>query len=442
MKTWFNDREQSFLFYLFLVLFATFVPVMFSETVENGIGRLLGLPGQKNAILTFLGFSMGGVVLVMQTIIANTRAEAMEKAAFEQAKANENTEKGQRQERLKNAIEHLGHDSMSIRLGGAYELFHLAQDTKQLRQTILDILCAHVRQTTSESRYKERYKSKPSEEIQSLLTLMFVQDDEQNTFKGLHIDLQGSWLNGVKLGIARLEKASVAGAHLRKAELYGAELQNADFSDTRLQGALLGEAQLQGANLNRAEMQGVDLFHAQLQEATLFNAQLQGASLFEADLQMTQLGNVKLQGSDLTFARLQGADLFRVQFQGADLSEAEFQEARLNKLDLRGVTSQSDGSESFETRIIDRIGEQSDLNGVKFAGGLTQEDVDYLVESLADHTSKKLREKLNNHTGKSESNKLLDSSGAITGSYIKEEAERWIAEYKKAMSEDSEGENS
>ena len=427
------------------VLFVGFVAVMVSQVAEGVIGQLLGLSGTegiKNQILTFLGLSMGGVLLVMQTIIANTRAEAMEKAVLEQAKANENAEKGQRQERLKNAIEHLGHDSMSIRLGGAYELFHLAQDTKQLRQTILDILCAHVRQTTSESRYKERYRLKPSEEIQSLLTLMFVQDDEQNTFKSLHIDLQGSWLNGVKLGMARLEKASVAGTHLRKAELYGAELQNADFSDTRLQGALLSEAQLQGANLNRAEMQGVDLFHAQLQGATLFNAQLQGASLFEADLQMTQLGNVKLQGSDLIFARLQGADLFRAQFQGADLSEAEFQEATLNKLNLRGVTSQSDGSESFETRINDRIGEQSDLNGVKFAGGLTQVDVDYLVESLADRTSKKLREKLNNHAGKPESNILPDSSGAITGSYTKEEAEQWIAEYKKAMSEDWEGENS
>ena len=40
--------------------------------------------------------------------------------------------------------------SDSVRLGGAYELFHLAQDTEELRQTVLDILYAHIRRTTGE----------------------------------------------------------------------------------------------------------------------------------------------------------------------------------------------------------------------------------------------------------------------------------------------------
>ena len=49
--------------------------------------------------------------------------------AKSQADAVLKTEQGQRQDRLKNAIEHLGHKSDSVRLGGAYELFHLAKDT-------------------------------------------------------------------------------------------------------------------------------------------------------------------------------------------------------------------------------------------------------------------------------------------------------------------------
>ena len=68
------------------------------------------------------------------------------------------------------------------------------QDTKELRQTVLDILCAHIRRTTGEKKYREDYPSKPSEEVQSLLTLLFVQDHK--VFKGCHINLQGSWLNG------------------------------------------------------------------------------------------------------------------------------------------------------------------------------------------------------------------------------------------------------
>ncbi len=156
--------------------------VMLSKTVEVCIGQLLGL-SEKNEILKFLGIGFGGILLVWQAVIANKRAKALEetakaqaKATEEQAKANENTEQGQRQERLKNAIEHLGQASDSVRLGGAYELFHLAQDTKDLRQTVLDILCAHIRQATGGEKYREDYPSKPSEEVQSLLTLLFVQD--------------------------------------------------------------------------------------------------------------------------------------------------------------------------------------------------------------------------------------------------------------------------
>ena len=182
------SRLVGILSCVLLVLLALFFAVMFSESTEKCIADLLGLKekGEKFEILKFLGIGMGGILLALQAVNSHRRAKAMEDAAnaqagatAEQAKANQNTEDGQRQERLKNAIEHLGHNSDSVRLGGAYELFHLAQDTEELRQTVLDILCAHIRQTTeSESEYRKEYKSKPSEEVQSLLTLLFVQEHQ------------------------------------------------------------------------------------------------------------------------------------------------------------------------------------------------------------------------------------------------------------------------
>ena len=168
--------------------------------------------GKKYEALKFLGIGMGGLLIALQALMSYRRATAMEDAANAQAKATEHqaranqaTEQGQRQERLKNAIEHLGHESDSVRLGGAYELFHLAQDILELRQTVLDILCAHIRRTTGEPEYREKHQLEPSEEIQSLLTLLFVQ--EHRVFTGLHINLRGSRLNGSSLGQARLEKA-------------------------------------------------------------------------------------------------------------------------------------------------------------------------------------------------------------------------------------------
>ena len=227
MISWFKIHSKitlvKFLTYFVIVLIAIFFAVMFFDNVGHYVGQHLGL-SEKNKVLTFLGLAMGGVLLALQAVIANKRAVALEKAAEEQARAtehqaraNHNTEQGQRQERLKNAIEHLGHKEVSVRLGGAYELFHLAEDTEFLRQTVLDILCAHIRKTTSESKYRNVYKSKPSEEIHSLLNLLFVQNHE--VFKGLHINLQGSWLNGAVLSDARLERAVLSRASLESAIL-------------------------------------------------------------------------------------------------------------------------------------------------------------------------------------------------------------------------------
>ena len=65
----------------------------------------LGLSGseqgallKKNEVLKFLGIGMTGVLLVLQALFSYRRAKSMEDTVFF-------TEQGQRQERLKNAIE-------------------------------------------------------------------------------------------------------------------------------------------------------------------------------------------------------------------------------------------------------------------------------------------------------------------------------------------------
>ena len=316
-------------------------------------------------------------------MVAQEQVEAAQKTATANLKANKNTEQGQRQERLKNAIEHLGHTSDSVRLGGAYELFHLAEDEdtaegkKDLRQTVLDILCAHIRWTTGKSEYRNNHQSEPSEEIQSLLALLFVQEHE--VFTKCDINLRGSWLNGSKLSQARLEKANLRGAQLHR--------------------AILGEARLHRANL---------------WEAQLHRANLRGA-------------------------RLHGAILVRAQLHGADLTEAQLHEAALMDAQLHGAYSNPRYlAGPFEAAINEGIGKQSDLTGAISAGGLAPEDVASIGKGLPDEQAKELRKRLEADIGPPEIRDLPESRGAIKGTYTKEAAAQWIAEYKTALSAVSE----
>ena len=468
---------QIVLIVLLILLVAIFVVVMSSANPE-WIFDLLGVAEKgepKYEVLKFLGIGMGGILVALQALMSYKRAKAMEDAV-------EKTEQGQRQDRLKNAIEHLGHESDSVRLGGAYELFHLAKDTlaedtkEKLSQTVLDILCAHIRQTTGTADYRKTYKSKPSEEVQSLLTLLFVQ--EYKVFKDCYVNLKESWLNGADLTEARLENATLSKTQLQKAWLREACLQGASLVEAHLQGTVLDKAQMQGAkltqallqgtilekaqmrgtNLDRALLQGALLNSAQMQEASLAFAKLQGAFLDSAQLQGTQFFGAQMQGAKLTETQLQGAQFFGAQMQGTVLDKAQMQGAKLTQALLQGAAlfeSQMQGAMlngaqmqgivtdewlshvSFEDRIKSQIGKETDLSlsGRIFVGGLSQEEVESFVKNLSDEKANELREKLEFHIGKEERNEPPIDSGAITGTYTKEDAEQWIAEYKEAMSE-------
>ena len=213
---------------LLVLFFIAFVLTTVCEGVEACVGQLLGL-STKNEILVFLGVGMGGLLFAMQAILFYNRATA--------------AEDGLRQDLLKSAIGHLGNkDSVSVRLGGAYELFHLARATEDYRRTVLDVLCAHIRETTRAGDYGTKHPTRPSEEVQSLLTLLFV--DGGSVFRAHRANLRGSCLKGADLGGANLVGADLGGANLVGADLVDADLVGANLVDANLVGANLVDANL------------------------------------------------------------------------------------------------------------------------------------------------------------------------------------------------------
>ena len=307
----------------------------------------------KKESLKFIGYMIGGNLIALGALMAYRRAKAMEDAAKaqaagmeQQAKANELTEQGHRQERLKNGIEHLGHSSPSVRMGGSSELYHLARDSYDLRQTILDILCGQIRYITGEHEYQRDYDTVPSVEIQNLISLLFVQNHD--VFRGLRINLSGSWLNGADLRKARLWYADLRLASLKDARLEDACLQRANLTEAILCNGKLDRACLQETNLLGSKMRGASLERAQLQGASLHQADLENAFLCEADLKGADLFRSRLVWANLSRASMQGAILPRELLETRDLAEANLQGARTEYQPL-GTT--------FEDRILGAIGQ-------------------------------------------------------------------------------------
>ena len=268
------------------------IVIMLLPPVEYILMYLTGTD-DKLELLEFIGLGMSGIIAVFGVIGLLQRAAALDAL-------NKLTEKGHIQERFKTATEHLGSEHASVRIAAFNEFCHLVEIKPDLRKTIFDILCGHLRQTTTDKNYqtKEEYpdtaeskKIKPSVEMHDLLDILFKPGKKDDLiFGGLNANLRG----------ANLQGASLQKVDLKKADMYNTKLQEAYLEKIDLQKAYLYRANLQTANLQMANLQGARMWRANLKNAKLQMANLQMVDLRRADLQMADLHQANLCGAKIT----------------------------------------------------------------------------------------------------------------------------------------------
>ena len=432
-----------------LLLYAVFL--MTPPGCEGGFWLCYGLGVErKESVVRGLGIAIAGTLSIWAVWIAHCRAEEMKKQTDVAHRTVCATEDRLVQERFRDAVGHLGHDSESVRLNGAYALFRLAVQEKSFRAWVAQTLCLHIVAVTSGRKYQKTCAKKPSAEIQALMRLLFergpeleapLSEAERGEFwKGFPIDLSGGYFCGLALRRARFQRADLADAEFQGAKFLHAEFQGADLKGARFQGAALVHARFQGAALTGAEFQGAKYLHAKFQGADLAGARFQGADLVHARFRGADLAGAEFQGADLLHARFQGAGLTKAQFQGAKSVHAEFQgavsfegrEAFFTRRSRR-VTSFS----LFEQRMKAGIGREADVSGAIFAGGLEQEKVERMVEELRqvgrapEEEIQAFEQSLSKHVGREVSHVLPDE--ARGGAYDEAQARVWIEEYEEAL---------
>ena len=198
--------------FILTVLLLLFVLWWIKPELVKHLGYLID-SGLRYLIDSGLGYFIGGVLFIWQISVFNRRSAAAEETAKAMQKTAELTEIGNIAERFKNAIEHLGNDSVSVRLGGAYALHHIAQEERDYRKRVFEILCAHIRGTTTHPKYRPRNADsteiKPAIEIQSILNLLFIEAQGRKIYKGLHVNLEGADLQGAIFIRADLQNANL-----------------------------------------------------------------------------------------------------------------------------------------------------------------------------------------------------------------------------------------
>lgn len=263
--------------------------------------------------------------------------------------------------------------NLEVRLGAIYALERIALDSERDHQTIMEILCAYIRQNAKAGeaisnplddqkeldsiKIKDDYRkilknrnlkfrdwlakqSKPRVDIQAAATVIGRRPDprrwaeRRNNFR---LDLRDTNLRRVDLHRAQLDRAFLRGARLEGANINGANLQETDLIDTALEGATLRSAWLQATQLVNARMEGTDLRGALLDRTHLVNARLEGALFLNARFDKSNLKWAKLRGADLREAEIFGPDFRGADFRNADWSDVLTRELLVQSADLRNV---------------------------------------------------------------------------------------------------------
>ena len=235
------------------------------------------------------------------------------------------------------AVEQLGHNEISIRLGAVLALESLGKASSSLLSPIIQVLCAYIREKRPNP--VQRDDDSPARlptDIQLILEIIsrLKTKDKDNQ---ITVDLHDTDLPGVSWFQATLNSANLSKAKLNRAYLREADLSRAKLNEANLIRADLVEANLSGADLSRAHLSGANLRGANLSGPFLSGGTNRGTSLFEADLSGANLNGVDLSGANLSGANLIEANLVEADLSGANLSGANLNGANWDGADLDGA---------------------------------------------------------------------------------------------------------
>ena len=238
-----------------------------------------------------VGQALGGVAVLIGAGVAYLQFTQQQQASHDLLISNQ----------VSKGFEQLAGKETAMRLGGIYALEGVMNTSEQYHRSVLEALCAFVRDGTIGKTVNE---DGPAIDIQAALTVI----GRRKAPEGLvQMDLAAANIPKADLRSAHLYDAILTRANLRRANLIDANLTDANLIGADLRGAYLIDADLRGAYLNGADLRGAYLNGANLTDANRIlngDANLIGANLSGADLSEAKLNQIQLNGSCGTDARL------------------------------------------------------------------------------------------------------------------------------------------
>ena len=169
--------------------------------------------------------------------------------------------KQSRDNRFSSGVELLGNTNESARIGAAFTLYFLANEFNEYRKLACEILCAHIRTVTNKQEYKIHHADKISNEIQTILDLLF-REEYGFIFDSYHKNLAGAICYGANFSDDVLNNVNFKFVILNNANFSNAKLCDVDFKDAKLSNINFESAKLSNINFFRVIFRNVSFERA------------------------------------------------------------------------------------------------------------------------------------------------------------------------------------
>lgn len=147
-------------------------------------------------LATGLGAAVAGLLTWgrLELTAREHRRQERDLASRERAANNDFTlrDRSQRSERFGSAVQLLGHDQESVRLGALYALQGLAKDSPEDAQTIYDVVCSYVRSSSTQGNENSQWAPPGSNHYESALSIALACPAEWR----IRLDLRGTIRHG------------------------------------------------------------------------------------------------------------------------------------------------------------------------------------------------------------------------------------------------------
>jgi uncharacterized protein YjbI with pentapeptide repeats len=379
-----ENRIQKLLkhkvFWLLLIVFVfPFVGIAFNEWYGCNWGDLINITPASKVFLTVWTTAFGVIGLIINLIINSNRLTNQEEQLSLQSKSERNS-------RFSKAIELLGNNHESARIGAVHTLYSLAKEyKKEYKELVFNILCSHIRTTTYTKEYQEIYLKKPSNEIQTIIEILFRKEQNNNSFfDGLEADLNGSFLRGLFL-----HNAALNGANLKDVVLFNAKLFNVDFiktnffnsnlrtkmlTDCNFQSSVIRKSRFEGSMLNRCHFENSFIHGSHFEQTLMSSLHFEGATISQTHFEGANIDDVHFEGSNISTSLFICSEISKthfngalinqnVRFSGATINETTFDGAYLNQVYFEGCEIKQTsilGGGHFEFSAEDRSQFNSD----------------------------------------------------------------------------------